>query len=71
MDELFKPVASTAQSVLRHNGGRLNHVICIRLLNVPIGNRAPGDLFEMLQCAIKLEHRSVTPLDVGRVPTNN
>jgi hypothetical protein len=43
----------------------------IRLLNVPIGNRAPGDLFEMLQCASKLEHRSVTPLYVGRVPTFN
>ncbi|MCU1252029.1 MAG: hypothetical protein JWQ49_5058 [Edaphobacter sp.] len=36
-----------------------------------VGNRAPGDLFEMLQCGIKLAHRSVTPLDVGRVPTFN
>jgi Ferritin-like len=32
-----------------------------RLLNVPIGNRAPGDLFEMLQCAIKLEHTTLPP----------
>ena len=33
----------------------------IRLLNVPIGNRAPDDLFEMFQCAIKLEHTTLPP----------